>query len=128
MAGTGGRPAPLKVAEHGLPPTADRAGREYAAITADTRPGVVDPAARGWMVAYIRTWLPGLDPTPSADSTCLHTGAPTENSSFTVSGAGLRSPFSGHGPLIGRLAVDLTTGRTATVPEVRCHLAGGRRP
>ncbi len=84
------------------------------------------------MVAYIRTWLPGLDPTPSADSTCLYTGAPTEDSSFTGSGAGLRSPFSGHGakfgPLIGRLAVDLTTGRTATVPEVRCHLAGGRRP
>jgi len=47
MAGTASQPAPLKVAEHGLPPTADRAGKEYAAITADTRSRVVDPAARG---------------------------------------------------------------------------------
>lgn len=83
------------------------------------------------MVAYIRTWLLGLDRTMSADSTCLYTGAPTENSSFTRWGAGLRSAFPGHsakfGALIGRLAVDLTTGRAATVPEVGYHLAGGRR-
>src|SRR5581483_926408 len=37
--------------------------------TADTRDGIVDPAAREWMVEYVQRWLPGLDPRPRGETT-----------------------------------------------------------
>lgn len=131
----GGPAGARKVAEHGLPPSATRPGPGYRATSADTRSGVVDPAARDRVVAYVERWLPGLDPTPTAESTCLYTSTATED--FLLDRVGplvLCSPCSGHGakfaPLVGRLAVDLATGRTAggaaTVPEARFRLAGAR--
>ncbi|WP_411374584.1 FAD-dependent oxidoreductase [Arthrobacter sp. MPF02] len=93
--------------------------------------GVVDPANRGRMVEYVRRYLPGLDPEPYAETTCLFTNTPTED--FVIDRADnltILSPCSGHGakfaPLIGQWAADLATGsgtvpgrfRTATAPAL----------
>jgi monomeric sarcosine oxidase len=86
-----------------------------------TRNGIVDPAARERMIEYVRRWLPGLDPTPRTESTCLYTSTPSED--FVLDRAGplvVASPCSGHGakfaPLIGELCTDLVLG-TAEVPD-----------
>jgi sarcosine oxidase len=101
-----------KVGEHD-------AGR---ATTASTRSGVVDPAARASIVAYVKEWLPGLNPTPRSESTCLYTETPSED--FLIDRVGrlvVCSPCSGHGakfaPLVGELVADLVTGCDASVPD-----------
>jgi glycine/D-amino acid oxidase-like deaminating enzyme len=83
--------------------------------TASTRGFEVSPAARERAVSYVREWLPGLDPVPRAEQTCLYTWAPGED--FVVDRHGpfvVCSPCSGHGakfaPLIGELAADLVEG------------------
>ncbi|MGO4236970.1 FAD-dependent oxidoreductase [Pseudarthrobacter sp. YAF2] len=83
--------------------------------------GTVDPANRARMTDYVRRYLPGLDPEPYAETTCLFTNTPTED--FLIDRAGnltLVSPCSGHGakfaPLIGQWAADLATG-AGTVPD-----------
>jgi sarcosine oxidase len=83
--------------------------------------GVVDPANRGRVVDYVRRYLPGLDPEPYAETTCLFTNTPTED--FLIDRADnltVVSPCSGHGakfsPLIGQWAADLATG-AAAVPD-----------
>ena len=102
----------FKIAEHD-------AGR---ATTATTRDGVVDPVARASIVEYVSAYLPDVDPTPYAETTCLYTSTPTED--FVIDRAGdivIASPCSGHGakfaPLIGELVADLVTG--ASAPETR---------
>jgi sarcosine oxidase len=77
--------------------------------------GWVDPANRSRVVDYVRKYLPGLDPEPYAETTCLFTNTPTED--FLIDRADnltVLSPCSGHGakfaPLIGRWAADLATG------------------
>ena len=67
-----------KIGEH------DRgAGRRRA----DARDGVVDPASRERVVEYVRRWLPGLDPTPRGEATCLYTDdADARTSCSTASG------------------------------------------
>lgn len=83
--------------------------------TADTRDFVVDPEARERALAYVREWLPGLDPVPRSETTCLYTWAPGED--FVLDRQGpivVCSPCSGHGakfaPLIGELVTDLLEG------------------
>ncbi|MGG5173084.1 FAD-dependent oxidoreductase [Pseudarthrobacter sp. J1738] len=82
--------------------------------------GVVDPANRERVVDYVRMNLPGLDPEPYAETTCLFTNTPNED--FVIDRAGgltIVSPCSGHGakfaPLIGEWAAGLATG-TRDVP------------
>jgi len=99
--------------------------------SARDRDGVVDAASRARVSEYVQRWLPGLRPTPSAESTCLYTSTPSED--FILDRVGpvvVCSPCSGHGakfaPLIGELAADLVTGRD-TVPErfgLRAHARG----
>jgi sarcosine oxidase len=96
----------VKVAEHHRGPE----------TTADTRDDVVDPAARERVTSYVRDRLPGLDPRPQAELTCLYTT--TENEDFVLDRRGpivVCSPCSGHGakftPLIGELVADLVDGR-----------------
>ncbi len=101
-----------KIAEHhhGTPTTAAR------------RSGEVDNASRTRVVEYVKRWLPGLDPSPRREATCLYTTTPSED--FVLDRAGplvICSACSGHGakfaPLIGSLAADLvTTAATAQVP------------
>ncbi|WP_104181908.1 FAD-dependent oxidoreductase [Arthrobacter sp. B0490] len=82
--------------------------------------GTVDPRNRLRVVDYVRKYLPGVDPEPYAETTCLFTNTPDED--FIVDrahGITILSPCSGHGakfaPLIGRWAADLATG-SGSVP------------
>jgi sarcosine oxidase len=84
--------------------------------TAADRSGAVDPSSRARMVDYVRRYLPGLEPEPLAEATCLYTATPTED--FVLDRQGplvICSTCSGHGakfaPLTGELATDLVVGR-----------------
>ena len=83
--------------------------------TAATRDFTVPAEARDRILAYVREWLPGLDPEPRSETTCLYTRTPGED--FVLDRRGpivACSPCSGHGakfaPLIGELATDLVEG------------------
>jgi len=105
----GGRDAGFagqKVAEY-------NGGRLIPSAAAQT--GEVEPANRRRVVDYVQRYLPGLDPEPYAETTCLFTNTPDED--FLIDRADnltVLSPCSGHGakfaPLIGQWAADLTTG------------------
>jgi sarcosine oxidase len=89
--------------------------------TASTRDHVIDPNSRASVIEYVRTRLPGLDPDPVAEASCLFTMTPTED--FILDRQGpyvIVSPCSGHGakfaPLIGELAADVAE-RRAEPPE-----------
>ena len=105
--GSDGGPLPaVKVAEHG----------DGTPTKASTRTGLVDPASRTRVSDFVRDRLPGLDPDPVAEATCLYTTAP--NDDFVLDRHGplvIVSPCSGQGakftPLIGAMAADLATGR-----------------
>ena len=92
----------IKVAEH-------HSGPE---VTATTRDFVVDEEAKRRVLRFVETWLPGLDPRPVSEVTCLYTNTANDRVGPIV----VASPCSGHGfkfaPLIGRLAADLADGGT----------------
>jgi sarcosine oxidase len=117
--GDGGPLPAVKVAEH------DRG----TPTTARTRSGAVDPDSRARVSAFVRDRLPGLDPAPVAEATCLYTTTPDED--FVLDRHGsfvVVSPCSGHGakfaPLIGAMAADLATGRADPHPRFRLDRAG----
>ena len=98
-----------KIAEHTGPVT-----------TARTREGVVDEGSRARIVDYVERWLPGLVPTPFAETTCLYTSTPSDD--FLIDRVGplvVVSACSGHGaklaPTIGRIAADLSVGKSQGV-------------
>ena len=83
--------------------------------TADSRDYIVAADVRERVLAYVREWLPGLDPQPRSETTCLYTRTPGED--FVLDRRGpivVCSPCSGHGakfaPLVGELAADLVEG------------------
>lgn len=93
----------FKLAEHHAGPV----------VTADGRSFEVDPAGRDRVTEFVRSWLPGLDPRPTAFETCLYTSTPDHN--FVIDrqqNLVVAAGFSGHGfkftPLVGRLLADLT--------------------
>ncbi|MDR7159483.1 FAD-dependent oxidoreductase [Arthrobacter sp. BE255] len=110
----GGRDAGFagqKVAEY-------NGGRFLPSAAAQT--GEVDPVNRSRVVDYVRRFLPGLDPDPYAETTCLFTNTPNEDFIIDrVHNLTILSPCSGHGakfaPLTGRWAADLATG-AANIP------------
>ena len=92
----------VKVAEHHTGKTVDP----------NTRDGAIDVAGRDRVRQYVEQWLPGLDPDPVNEATCLYTSTP--DFGFVVERQGpivVVSACSGHGfkfvPLIGRMAADL---------------------
>jgi glycine/D-amino acid oxidase-like deaminating enzyme len=100
-----------KVAEH----------NQGTETTADQRDGVVDPASRERIVRYVTEWLPGLEPAPRREATCLYTTTPSED--FVLDRVGpvvVCSACSGHGakfaPLVGEFVVGLVIG-DRPVPE-----------
>ncbi|MBC6457188.1 N-methyl-L-tryptophan oxidase [Actinomadura sp. HBU206391] len=111
----------LKVAEHGR-------GR---VTTAEDRDGVVDPASRERVMSFVRRWLPGVDPAPCDELTCLYTS--TDGEDFILDRQGpivVCSPCSGHGakftPLVGEIAADLADGHPPI--HERFTLAAHERP
>jgi sarcosine oxidase len=99
--------------------------------TAATRSGTVDPAARQRVIDYVQRWLPGLEPVPRSETTCLYTATPTED--FLLDSVGpviVCSPCSGHGakfaPLIGEMVADEVHGRGSA--PTRFRLAAHRQP
>ncbi|WP_432563972.1 FAD-dependent oxidoreductase [Kineococcus sp. SYSU DK003] len=111
----GGRDAQFrgqKVAEY-------NAGRRLPSAAAQQ--GAIEPANRARVVEYVRRFLPGLEPEPYAETTCLFTNTPTED--FVIDeadGVTVVSPCSGHGakfaPLLGEIAADVALG-IGSVPE-----------
>ncbi|GAA2549471.1 sarcosine oxidase [Neomicrococcus aestuarii] len=110
----GGRDADFvgqKVAEY-------NGGRFISSAAEQT--GQIDPENRLRVIDYVRKYLPGLNPEPYAETTCLFTNTPDEN--FIIDkteNITVLSPCSGHGakfaPLIGEWAADLATG-TRDIP------------
>jgi monomeric sarcosine oxidase len=98
-------PGAVKVGEHG----------RGTLTTADGRDGVVSPAARTRVREFVADRLPGLDPGPVGEVTCLYTSTASED--FILDRRGpfvVCSPCSGHGakfaPLIGEIAAGLALG------------------
>ncbi|MGH8963279.1 MAG: FAD-dependent oxidoreductase [Jatrophihabitantaceae bacterium] len=112
-----------KVAEH-----------DHGTVTsALDRDGVLDAAARSRVVSYVQRWLPGLDPGPRGETTCLYTETPSED--FLLDRVGslvVCSPCSGHGakfaPLIGELTLGLVTGDGAVPDRFRLASHALSRP
>jgi sarcosine oxidase len=115
----GGVPGAIKIAEHaGTNPT----------IAAD-RDFVVDPASRARVTDFVARRVPGLNPAPVNEATCLYTW--TANEDFILDRSGpfvVASPCSGHGakfaPLLGKIIADLAAGKPA--PDPRFALAAHR--
>lgn len=70
------------------------------------------------LAEYAREWIPGVDPAPVSDATCLYTSTPTED--FVVDRIGpvvVASPCSGHGfkfaPIVGEVVAGLVGGSPA---------------
>ena len=120
LAGRDGQvPGAMKIGAHGRGPV----------TTGDDRDGIVRQAARDRATDFVRDQLPGLDPAPVGEVTCLYTS--TANEDFILDRYGpfvICSPCSGHGakfaPLTGEMAADLACG--GAPPESRFTLAAHR--
>jgi monomeric sarcosine oxidase len=117
----GGVPGAIKIGEHIHP--------SLPATTARDRDFTVDPAARARITDFVGRRLPGLNPTPVNEVTCLYTI--TKNEDFILDRSGpfvIASPCSGHGakfaPLLGKIIADLAEGKPA--PDPRFTLAAHR--
>ena len=113
LAGRDGEvPGAMKIGEHG-----------YGAITTgDDRDGIVSPAGREEVRAFVRETLEDIDPDPIGELTCLYTSTATED--FILDRQGpfvVCSACSGHGakfaPLTGEFVADLACGGPAADPR-----------
>ena len=87
--------------------------------TASTRDGVIDDGPRRRIRSFVERHLPGLDPDPLSELSCLFTMTPDEDFVLDRAAVGggavvIASPCSGHGakfaPLVGVLVADLVEG------------------
>jgi sarcosine oxidase len=117
----GGVPGAVKVGEHHPGTVTTAAGRDF----------LIDEAARARVAGFARRRLPGLDPVPLNEATCLYTW--TANEDFILDRHGpfvIASPCSGHGakfaPLLGEIIADLAAGKPSPDPRftLAAHLAG----
>ena len=97
----------VKVAEHGT-------GAIVADPDPDERSFEIDEIGRQRVIRYVQERLPGLDPKPATELTCLYTSTPDEG--FLLERRGrlvVGSACSGHGfkftPLVGQRLADLAT-------------------
>jgi monomeric sarcosine oxidase len=121
LAGRDGQvPGAIKIGDHG----------KGTVTTADDRDGIVDPRARQRVRAFVADHLPGLDPDPVGEVTCMYTS--TANDDFILDRHGpfvVCSPCSGHGakfaPLAGEVAAALACGGPSPDPRftLAVHLA-----
>jgi monomeric sarcosine oxidase len=117
----GGVPGAVKIGEHDPGRVTTAAGRDF----------LIDPGARDRVSAFVAARLPGLDPEPMNEASCLYTWTANEDFILDRPGGGpfvVASPCSGHGakfaPLIGEILADLAAG--APAPEPRFTLAAHR--
>ena len=114
--GSDGGPWPaLKIGRHDAGP----------ATTPATRSGVPDSRTRDLVRAFVGKWLPGLEPDPLREDTCLYTR--TRNEDFVLDRRGaitIASPCSGQGakfaPVLGEMISDITLG--VSTPPARFAL------
>jgi monomeric sarcosine oxidase len=118
----GGVPGAVKIGEHDP-------GRRTTAASRDFR---IDPASRDRVSAFVADRLPGLDPAPVNEASCLYTWTANEDFILDRPGGGpfvVASPCSGHGakfaPLLGEIIAGLATGAPAPDPRftLAAHLA-----
>jgi sarcosine oxidase len=90
--------------------------------------GKVNPENRRQMIEYVESTVPGLLPTPYAETTCVFTMTPAED--FVIDTVGpitVASPCSGHGakfaPLLGAIVAGSALGERR--PPARFRLAEG---
>jgi sarcosine oxidase len=113
LAGRDGEvPGAIKIGKH----------RHGPITTGDDRDGIVSPAGREEVRAFVRQTLQDVDPDPVGELTCLYTSTPTED--FILDRQGpfvVCSACSGHGakfaPLTGELAADLACGDPPADPR-----------
>ncbi len=99
--------------------------------SASSQDGLVREANRRLMVEYVESHLPGLEPQPYAETTCLFTNTPTDDFIMDAEDdVTVVSACSGHGakfaPLLGELAVDLAMGTGSVPAEFRLSPSGRR--
>jgi monomeric sarcosine oxidase len=122
----------LPAGRDGEVPGAVKLGEHHAGVptTAASRDGIVDPAGRARAIAFTTSRLPGLDPRPVGEITCLYTTIVGED--FILDRHGpfvIASPCSGHGakfaPLVGEIIVGLAVGQPSPDPRftIAAHLA-----
>jgi monomeric sarcosine oxidase len=113
LAGRDGEvPGAIKIGEHG----------HGLVTTGDDRDGIVSPAGREEVRAFVRETLEDVDPDPVGELTCLYTSTATED--FILDRQGpfvVCSACSGHGakfaPLTGEIAADLACGGPPADPR-----------
>jgi monomeric sarcosine oxidase len=100
--------------------------------TAADRDFTVDPVARAEVTGFVRRRIPGLNPAPVNEVTCLYTW--TANEDFVLDRSGpfvVASPCSGHGakfaPLLGEIIADLAAGKPAPDPRFTLAAHGATR-
>ena len=83
---------------------------------------MIDPACRERIVRHVAHRLPGLEPEPVVEASCLYTTIPDDD--FVLDRVGpvvVASPCSGHGakfaPLMGAMISDLATGEAEVHPR-----------
>jgi sarcosine oxidase len=99
-------PGAIKVGVHGM----------GTVTTGDDRDGKPDPRVRSRAQQFVMMKVPGLEPEPVAEVTCLYTSTPSEDFILDRRGAiVVVSACSGHGakfaPLTGEIAADLAEGK-----------------
>jgi monomeric sarcosine oxidase len=118
----GGAPGAVKIGEHNPGQATTAAGRDFR----------IDPAARDRVRAFVADRLPGLDPAPGHEASCLYTWTANEDFILDRPGGGpfvVASPCSGHGakfaPLVGEIIADLAAGLPSPDPRftLAAHLA-----
>ena len=118
----GGVPGAVKIGEHDPGRRTTAAGRDFR----------IDPASRDRVSAFVAGRLPGLDPAPVNEASCLYTWTANEDFILDRPGGGpfvVASPCSGHGakfaPLLGEIIAGLATGAPAPDPRftLAAHLA-----
>jgi monomeric sarcosine oxidase len=121
LAGRDGEvPGAIKLGEHG----------HGTVTTGEDRDGIVSPASRERLRAFVRERLPRLRPEPVGEVTCIYTSTASED--FILDRQGpfvVCSACSGHGakfaPLTGEIAAGLACGDASPDPRftLAAHLA-----
>ena len=125
---------------YGLPSGSDAPGAVKVGVhgqgtvtTADDRDGIPSKVARERVREFVMNKVPGLEPAPIGELTCLYTS--TENEDFIIDRRGafvISSTCSGHGakfaPLTGELLADLADGKPAPYPRFTLPELAGTFP